>query len=276
MIMNSSLSAHRLLGVALMSVAVPVAALTPIEVQKQLAEGKALTIVDVRSREAFQVGHIPNAINIPASLVAQKQLPPLGAVVVYDGGTGVDTAAAAVNALNAKSGIIAVPLEGGLAAWESVQVTATTRAPGLAPDELPVITYDHLKNSETNDVVLVDLRRRPVAKRNLTGKSSVPQTLSDLPTEFPHAQVTESAFAPPVKKRAKGNGDTSNPPLLVLIDNGDGSAQEVARQLKANGVKRFAILAGGEEMIARKGQAGLNRQGSSIVVQKPDSKETPR
>jgi hypothetical protein len=43
----------------------------------------------------------------------------------------------------------------------------------------------------------------------------------------------------------------------------------MARVLKANGIKRFVVLAGGEEMIARKGQSGLDRVGSSIVVRQP-------
>jgi hypothetical protein len=54
--------------------------------------------------------------------------------------------------------------------------------------------------------------------------------------------------------------------LLVLIDSGDGKADEMARALKANGNKRFVILAGGEEMLARKGKAGLQRSGSVVTV----------
>jgi hypothetical protein len=50
-------------------------------------------------------------------------------------------------------------------------------------------------------------------------------------------------------------GSTSKQPLLVLIDSGNGAAQRMARALKANGTKRFVILAGGEEILARKGRS---------------------
>ena len=276
MIMNPILLVHRFLCVAAVGIAVAASALTPAEVQKQLAAGKPLTFVDVRSRAAFQAGHIPNAINIPAALVAQKQLPPLGNVVVYDDGLGTETATAAATALSAKPGIAAFPLEGGFAAWESAQAAASTRASGLAPDELPLITYSQLKHAETNNVVLVDLRKRPAPAPQTLSKAAAVSALTDLATEFPHAKITKSPFAAPVQRLSGGGAAASVPPLLVLIDNGDGSAQETARQLKANGVKRFAILAGGEEMIVRKGEPGLNRQGSSIVVQQSDPTATTK
>ncbi|HWQ90547.1 MAG TPA: hypothetical protein VN673_02660, partial [Clostridia bacterium] len=51
--------------------------------------------------------------------------------------------------------------------------------------------------------------------------------------------------------------------------NGDGAAQETARMLRANGVKRFVILAGGEQSLARKGKPGLQRVGSTITLRNP-------
>jgi rhodanese-related sulfurtransferase len=51
------------------------------------------------------------------------------------------------------------------------------------------------------------------------------------------------------------------PPLIVLIDSADGSAEALARLLKAGGSRRYAILAGGELSLARKGQPGLKRSG---------------
>lgn len=263
--MNSIRLISCVLGGASLGLALTAAAVTPADVQKTLAEGKSVTFVDLRSRHAFQAGHIPNAINIPASLVAQKELPALGMVVAYDDGVGADLASAAVAALNTKPGITAVALEGGFAAWESGATTVSTRAVGLSPEEIPYITYDRLKSAEPNDLVIVDLRKSQAPARAALGKTSAPAAMTDLATEFPRAQITRSPFALPARKRVGAAAET--PPLLVLIDNGDGSAQEMARALKANGVKRFAVLAGGEEMIVRKGQPGLNRVGSSITVQ---------
>lgn len=265
MIMKSTFLIRSLVSLAVLGVALPALAVSPAEVRKQLAAGQPVTLVDIRPQAAFQAGHIPNAINIPAPLVAQKQLPPLGRVVVYDDGLGPDTATAAAATLNAKPGIEASPLEGGFAAWETAPSAATTRAAGLTSEELPLITFDRLKHAETNNVVLVDLRKPTTARRTALAQSAATQPpLSDLASEFPHARIVKSATVPTASQFASAS---AAPPLLVLIDNGDGSAREAARALKANGVKRFAILVGGEEMIARQGQAGLNRQGSSIVVQ---------
>jgi hypothetical protein len=40
--------------------------------------------------------------------------------------------------------------------------------------------------------------------------------------------------------------------LYVLIDSADGTAEKAALQLKAAGIKRFAVLTGGEESIRAK------------------------
>jgi rhodanese-related sulfurtransferase len=243
-------------------------AITPAEVQRKLQAGEKITFVDLRSRTAFQTGHIPNAINIPASLVPQKELPPLGLVVAYDAGLGTDTATAAAATLSAKPGITALPLEGGFAVWEDVQSVSSTRAAGLSAEEFPVITYDHLRMAQSNNVVLVDLRKPRAVAPTVTGAQAGAQPLTDLATEFPRAKITRSPFAGSTPTRTLAGSATASP-LLVLIDNGDGAAQQMARTLKANGIKRFAILAGGEEMIARKGQPGLERVGSSTIVRQP-------
>jgi hypothetical protein len=47
-----------------------------------------------------------------------------------------------------------------------------------------------------------------------------------------------------------------------LIDAGDGLAEKTAARLRAGGFSRVVILAGGETIIRRKGQAGLLRKGS--------------
>jgi len=268
MIMKMLRLIQRGCAVAILSALGTALAVSPAELQKQLATGERLTLVDIRSQAAFQAGHIPNAINLPASLVPLKQLPPLGRVIVYDDGLGPDTAAAAAAALNAKPGIQAYPLEGGFAAWESMPAAPSTRAAGVATEELPIITYDQLKHAETTNVVLMDLRQPPAAARAALAQPATPaHRLTDLKAEFPHARIVKGSPAPAV---SNPGGDAGPPPLLVLIDNGDGTAQRTARQLKAKGVKRFAILLGGEEMIARQGQPGLNRQGSSIVVESPN------
>ncbi len=202
-------------------------------------------------------------------------MPPLGLVVVYDDGLGEDKATPAVAALNGKAGITAEVLEGGFAGWETEKADTTQKA-GLAPEELPYITYQALKKTRVDDLVLVDLRRgaRQQGAAGLALKSVTTDTLpvkagpyTDLAKEFPGARVVQSPFGSgSAKTFAAGSGE---PPLLVLIDNGDGLAQETARALKANGIRRFVVLAGGEEIIARRGESGLQRVGANFVVQQP-------
>jgi rhodanese-related sulfurtransferase len=260
-------------GAAVLGLAGTAFAVTPGQLQARLDAGEKITLIDLRSKAAYQTGHIPNAIHVPAVLVPQKSLPPLGAVVAYDDGVGVDTTSDAVTALNGKAGIKAEALEGGFAAWETAHADASTRGRGVQPEELPMITYDHLKTAQSADVVLVDLRTsgQPSVQK-AAAKATTAQPLTDLAAEFPKARVVTSPFESGggIRKLAMKGGSQPQP-LLVLIDNGDGSAQATARTLKANGVKRFAILVGGEEMIARKGLSGSDRIGSSIVVRRPNT-----
>ncbi|MBI5387110.1 MAG: rhodanese-like domain-containing protein [Verrucomicrobia bacterium] len=241
-------------------------AITPAEAQRKLDRGEKLTFVDVRSTVLFKQGHVPGAINVPAALVPHKQLPPLGNVVVYDDGLGRDGAVAAAAALNKKPGITAEVLDGGFAAWEAAKA-ATTKTGGMKPEEMPLITYDHLQATQSDDVVLVDLRAAGSSAKSAQADAA---PLTDLQAEFPKARgVCQSPFEVPASKNLAKSGSTPTPPLLVLIDRGDGAAQAMARTLKANGVTRFVILAGGEEIITRKGQPGLQRAGSTIILKKP-------
>ncbi len=60
----------------------------------------------------------------------------------------------------------------------------------------------------------------------------------------------------------RAGGKSGTPPLVVLVDDGDGAAEAMARVLRGNGMKRYAILMGGEINLARHGQPGLQRIGS--------------
>jgi len=246
-------------------------AVSPADLQGRIDAGERITVVDVRSAILFQKGHLPGAINIPATLIPQKDLPPLGTVVVYDDGLGADTATPAAAALSRKAGIAAEAMTGGYAGWETARGNTTSER-GVKPEELPVITYARLKAAESQDVVLVDLRQPAAAATGIRkSKLAAVEPLTDLQAEFPKARVIRSPFEG-TTQRMKLNAASAAPPLLVLIDSGDGSAQAMARTLKANGVTRFAILAGGEEIITRKGQAGLQRSSTTILsVQAPSS-----
>lgn len=240
--------------------------ITPAQLQQRLDAGTRTVIVDVRLHSLFQDGHIPGAINIPAKLAPEKQLPPLGLVVVYDDGLRENTAAAAAAALGQKPGITAEILDGGYAAWEAARL-ATTASAGVKTEAVPMITYAELQKEQDAGVVLVDLRQSPPSGTNapsakLSSEVAPAPALTDLRAEFPKATIVHSPFAVAAPKVAGG----ATPPLLVLIDNGDGRARAMARTLKANGIRRFVVLAGGEKVLAVHGQPGLERIGSSVNI----------
>lgn len=240
-------------------------AISPTQLQKEMAKGAKVTIIDVRNTDVFQQAHIPSAISLPAALCSAKNLPPLGRVVAYDGGLGNNVVESAVAALNAKPGIRAEILEGGFAAWEALKI-GDTRGRGVEKQVLPMVTYQQLKTNMTDDIVLVDLRKsRPVAKGAKSAEEAAP--LTDLHAAFPQARVEKSAFNVAGKKKS-ASGETMAP-LLVLIDTGDGTSEEMVRTLRANGITRFVVLAGGEEIIARQGQAGSKRSGGTVPVVTP-------
>jgi rhodanese-related sulfurtransferase len=244
-------------------------AVPPEELRRLLDEDQPVTVIDVRPPGLFQRGHIPGAINVPAALVPERKLPRLGRVIVCGEGLGRDDVAPAVEALNRKPGIKAEALDGGFAAWESAG-GLSTRPPGLTQEEIFYITYDQLKKSQ-RDAVLVDLRAQAPAGRMATQgafQHAEPQPqaqafqskpLTDLSSEFPLARVTKSPFQSKTGIATLANPGQGERPLLVLIDSGDGSAQQTARALRANGVKRVVILAGGEEILQRGGRPGLQR-----------------
>lgn len=240
-------------------------AVSPADIQKRLSAGERITLIDVRSTDVFKRGHIPNALNIPASLVPLKAVPPLGPVVVYDDGLGPDTASVAASALNQKPGITAEVLEGGFAAWQSAKAP-TTATRGMQREEFPMITYDRLKRMPVQEIVLVDLRQ-PTASAAVNSQAKVvAQPPTDLQSEFPGARVTRSPMDSGVVSK-NHRAAAGKPPLLVLIDDGDAvAAQAMSRTLKANGIKRFVILAGGEQILARKGQPGLERSGGGFTT----------
>ncbi len=242
--------------------------MTVAELRQSMADGKSLTVIDVRSTDLYRAGHIEGAINVPASLLPEKKLPVLGKVIVCGEGLGRDNVDEAVSCLNRKIGIQAESLAGGFAAWETAQ-GGSTRPMGLQPENLVRITYDQLKMTTMSDVVLVDLRHdNVVSRQGVNSSTNVSQTsLTDLGKEFPRVRIAPSPFSIPlVKQSAAERRDSA--PLLVLIDmgNGIGVAETAARDLKANGYHRVVILAGGEQTLARQGQPGLQRRGLGSVI----------
>jgi rhodanese-related sulfurtransferase len=256
------MNARRCLSTWLVLVPLGALATQPQVIQRRLQAGEKITFIDVRSTDFFQKGHLPGAINVPAAILEEKRLPRLGVVVIYDEGLGGDAAAKALPALNRKPGITAEILDGGYAGWMAAKGETTT-AFGASKEEFPMITYQKLKTASIDDTVIVDLRKPP-ANAGTTERSATPApALTDLRSEFPGVPVTRAPFSVPGVRKS-GVPGAGGGPLLVLVDSGDGAAEATARALKANGNPRVVILAGGEGVIARQGQPGLQRLGHTL------------
>lgn len=228
-------------------------AISPQQLQEMLDRGDEVTIIDIRSTVLYTEGHIPGAISIPSALITGKRLPPIGAVVVYGDGIRTDLTLEAVNSLNTRTGIQADMLEGGFAAWEAIELQ-TTHNSGFREERLPYLSYDEFEKvvAGNPDIVLVDLRS---PSNNLTDLSEafpglntirLNRKLQSTGKEWDISGVTRT-----------GGKDTHYRSLFVLIDDGDGEAGKVAHRLKAAGIKRMAILTGGEQILRRGGRPGL-------------------
>lgn len=221
-------------------------ALTVEELRDALAGGQRVTLIDIRPNVQFANGHIPGAMNIPAKLATRKRLPALGTVIVYGDGYHTPVTQQAAAELGAKPGIEVEILEGGYAAWSSGG-RMTSQSKGFRKHAEKFLTLAEVKDiavAEPN-LVLVDLRSSDVG--------------GDLLDEFPNTMILESRGQKRAKSRSgkpgQGKvrlkpflrqGKADNRLLFVLVDDGDGRAEKAALRMRAAGVSRLAILAGGQ------------------------------
>ena len=230
-------------------------AMTAQELKQALDASEKITIIDIRARAQFSEAHIPGAINIPAAIIEKKQLPPLGRVVVYGDGILAHKTRQALAAINAKPGINAELLEGGVKAWDSLSLPSTETA-GLKDDNLQYISYQDLKEllATDNNVVIVDLRLK-----NREANASNNEGLTDIAEQFPSVEILGSNSQKNLRADVAAvitHNNSGNNSLYVLVDNGNNRAEHVARHLWAAGIKRTVVLAGGEEILSRRGFAG--------------------
>ena len=219
-------------------------AMSPDELQQKIVSGDKLTIIDARSEAMFLVEHINNAINIPASIVAQKKLPPLGQVIVYGDGIDESIIQLVVEQLNSKNGIKAESLDGGFPAW-SANRSVNHNQSGLSAAQDFYISFQQLKKltDEQQDVRLIDLRKSQ-AKQSL---------LSDFNIE--PLVVSETADSTKATAEILASVTINNLQLLVLIGDGNTFAETVATQLQTAGVKRLRVLTGGKNALDTKGKS---------------------
>lgn len=229
-------------------------ALTADELRVMIERREAVTVIDIRGKSAYEEGHIPGAINVPSDILQEKRLPPFGRVVVC--GDSIDSASVlkAVELLNQKTGISAEGLSGGYDSW-TARGFSDTRPAGLAEEKHKRQGIESLEKTvlKNGDYVVVDIR---LGEENGKG----PQT--ELGTVFPKAQVVRSGETRTMARSSGASGTSyfeklltlgkNEGKVLVLVDDGDGRSEELARKLKAAGVGRVVILAGGELGLSKK------------------------
>lgn len=256
----------------------PCFAVTTDELKALMDQEAAITIIDARTRAEFFRGHILNAINIPGDILKNKTLPPVGKVVVYGDGLQEAALRSAVEALNLQQGIAADLLQGGYPAWAG-QTQYTMPQFGLKKDVFTSITYQELKKADhaaDQHITIIDLRNAAHTSktdRTPTDNDQSETPIANLEDIFPALTIIQ----PDVRFSA---GTGANKPdsisglssiqkqktdqLYVLIDLGDGTSQKVARRLSAKGIYQTAILIGGEKMIQRKGEPGIDSKMSGF------------
>ena len=256
-------------------------AISADELAKALDRGQAIKLIDLRPKLRFETGSIPGAMNIPASVILEKQLPPLTQVVLFDDGLGGSGVADIVAALNARPGWKTEALEGGFAAWRALQNAPDTAPLGLHPEDVQQISYQDLAHL-TEAVVLLDTRP-PVAKVSpkagaAPGNTAVPADpvrafcgkknnrsycaeLADLRKR--HQTVSRQRVNNSTRPSGQQAGLT---PLIVLVDAANTDTRETCRRLRAEGYTRVVVLMGGEEAIQLEGRRGKGRV-SGVVGQ---------
>ncbi len=246
--------------------------ITPGELWEKIGDGERVRLIDVRSPAEFGEAHIPGALNIPASLVPEKRLPRLGEVVLYDDGLGRVWAEDVVGAVSAAAGMEARVLEGGFAAWEAAGLSST-RSGGFRSESIPKITYRRVEKAAGRAAVLVDLRKG--AEIEVGGAVALSAERDDLTEVFPDIPVIRGI---PDRMRGAADEGTEAAPLsgreapdrerlFILVDDGDGTAEEEARRLRARGFARVVVLAGGDEIVRHRGRPGLTRTETSKVYE---------
>ncbi|MEI7956357.1 MAG: rhodanese-like domain-containing protein, partial [Verrucomicrobiota bacterium] len=119
-------------------------AITADALVRALGRSEPIKLIDLRPQLRFQAGSIPGAMNIPASVILEKQLPPLAHAVLFDDGLGTIDVSAIAATLNQRPGWKADVLVGGYAAWHALQNAPDTAAAGLHLERTQQIGYANL------------------------------------------------------------------------------------------------------------------------------------
>lgn len=241
---------HLLPALACLCWSLAAGAITPAELQDRIDADEDMTLIDVRNNAVYLKGHIYNAINIPARIIAGKRLPPIGTVIVYGDGIDEEPVAQAAEQLNGKAGISAEVLEGGYTAWLGND-GLVVQPSGMASADIRQVTYKQLQRMSLygKGVVLVDLRM--AADQEILDEHFPSLRVYD-PISVQGDDLVPGDFGTEVV----ADIPKRNRSVLILIDDGNGYAEDVAQKLHAAGARRVAVLIGGELALETRGVAG--------------------
>lgn len=231
-----------------------------VEQLREIKENQEkVTIIDIRNSHVYRECHIPGAINIPASLIGRKSLPAIGRVVVCGDGIDNEVTLKAVVSLNSKSGIEAERLDGGMQAWETFNFP-DTRSGGFKRQMIHYLSYQQLEKvvKKNQDLIILDMRK----------KADNESELSNLNAKFPGVRTLKLGRNKKSRDKGEkislagigGGKSVHHNRYYVLIDDGSGEAEGVAYRLKAAGIKRMSILAGGEIILSADGKSGVGKK----------------
>lgn len=263
-----------LLLLAVVSVsAAPARAISVEALAARLAAGERVTVVDVRSAMIYERAHIPGAINIPARLIEGKRIPALGEVVVVGDALDLDATRQASEALARRAGIQSDWLEGGFAAWRergerfagSAAVAGRLRGTSLPSTYIRYADVAHAARSNPG-LVLVDLRRlandggagpeAAAGRLEAIGEEALRSgELRDVPRVNARRPVQGASDDAKVLARVLGMAKQGPDRVFVLVDDGRGASEELARRLRAAGLHRVRILIGGGHELEDGGHA---------------------
>lgn len=100
--------------------------ISPQDLNRYLGRELTLTIVDLRSEQEFERGHIPTAVNIPGDQLTDRmiEIPDEGVIVVYCGAQSSEGGPCQqAYDLLVRTGHTAQILEGGFSGWQEYERT---------------------------------------------------------------------------------------------------------------------------------------------------------
>lgn len=226
-------------------------AMTPEELSAWLQSGERVTVIDIRHPAQYAQNHVPGAINLPMPGLTQRQLPTMMNVVVVGDGFDVTAESGAIDALRAQGVPRVEVLDGGMMAWDESGASSVQQQGLVAGGPVMYVTSTQVERAVRSGrvgVVVVDMRA------DVAGRTPFSRTgLANLWVVEPPAAASNSQIVQHILRYR----DQARGKVLLLVDDGDGRAEAVGMLLSAAGVKRQAILTGGERTLETWGQGAI-------------------